>query len=351
MGGMKRSLQTADFGQVLGVRPVPFFTDRKWRRNGFRSPLKRCAERSVIASAGSTTEEPRMKHFARIACLAAAVAFVAAPLMAGDDVILSGIDLWNTPADGSTFADFTREPIPADFFCAGSRAFTGKIEFTGSPIETFPKGIYGNADTIIHRLQDAYFNEEGVAVTQIQVAALSFRSVAAFVNECGSFRVRVRLDGEQPITQMRIVKDNPLGGHFESPLDINVMVEFTLAAPSSRLTKRASKGYTVEIPQQIRFAPNRGAVWSTRVGKGGVKVDRPALVDTDNDGAVDRELPGTSNFAAGWMASTNGSVTRALAVSCHCNPLLAFDEVQTLIAATTTCKHLHCPVPITPVLE
>lgn len=289
-----------------------------------------------------------MKHsFARIACLLAVAAFAAAPALASDDVVLAGIDLWTTPGDGSTFADFDSSPIPVDFFCIGSKAFTGKIAFAGTPIETYPKGAYGRTDTIIHRLQDAYFNSEGVAVTQIQVAALSFRSVAPFVNECGSFNVRVRLNGEQPITQMRIVKDSAAGGHFEAPLDIDVIVEFT---PVNR--RGLAKGSIYEVEQQIRFAANRGAVWSTRVGKTGLRFDSPALVDTDNDGEIDRELPGTSNFAAGWIAGPAGTFTRALASNCHCNPTLSFkeplqQEIQPLIASTS-CTHLHCPTPPPP---
>lgn len=283
--------------------------------------------------------------FARIACLLAVTAFAAAPALAGDDVILAGIDLWSTPADGSTFADFRTDPIPADFFCIGSKAFTGKIAFAGSPIATYPAGAYGNTDTIIHRLQDAYFNEEGVAVTQIQVAALSFRSVAPFVNECGGFSVRVRLNGEQPITQMRIVKDDAAGGHFEAPLDINVAVEFTL------MNKRGLvKGAPMTVLQQIRFAPNRSAVWSRRAGKSGIRFEGTALVDTNNDGEIDAELPGTSNFAAGWITSATSGLTRLAAQNCHCNPVLVFQPEPTPLIASTNCEHLHCPSP-TPIRE
>lgn len=273
------------------------------------------------------------------------------------DAILSGVDLWGTPADGATFADFSHSPIPADFFCAGSRAFTGKIDFMGTPIKTYPEGAYGRADTVIQRLDDAYFNEEGLAVTRIQVRALSFAGMGHFATECGAYNVSVRLSGEQPITEMRIVKEHAFGGHFESPLDINVVVQFTPISGSRQLTKRGlSKLPVVEIPQTIRFSPNASATWSLRGGKTGQSFPAaPALVDTDNDGEIDTELPGTSNFAAGWVSNPVGGQTRQAVqrTNCHCNILLTFESPSVIIEpspqpliASTGCQHLHCPVPI-----
>lgn len=49
-------------------------------------------------------------------------------LPAGAATITNGIDAWVTPGDGSSFASFADDPIPAGFFCAGSEPFTGVIQ-------------------------------------------------------------------------------------------------------------------------------------------------------------------------------------------------------------------------------
>ena len=149
----------------------------------------------------------------RVAFLAVltALAVVALPVSAGD-VIANGIDLWSTPGEGGTFVDFAPNPIPADFFCTGSTPFAGKVTFKGVPIPTDPPGIFGNADTVIQRLDDAVFssqrsgmrfhqNVDGmvelpgreVATTRVQVKAISFIGIEPIRTACGAFTVTARL--------------------------------------------------------------------------------------------------------------------------------------------------------------
>ena len=52
-----------------------------------------------------------------------------------------GVDLFVTPADGTTAVDFSTNPIPADFFCPGSAPFTGTVGLQGVPLATVPPGI------------------------------------------------------------------------------------------------------------------------------------------------------------------------------------------------------------------
>ncbi|MFL6197299.1 MAG: hypothetical protein ACJ75H_24135, partial [Thermoanaerobaculia bacterium] len=119
----------------------------------------------------------------------------AMPLSAADRVIQNGIDVWVTTNDGSTFIDFAKTPIPAGFFCPGSETFTTRVGFQGEPIVTGTPGALGKADTIVQRLDDAAFNKRGVAVTRIQLRALSLKSIAPFETGCGKFTASVRLDG------------------------------------------------------------------------------------------------------------------------------------------------------------
>ncbi|HEX6904406.1 MAG TPA: hypothetical protein VF789_32155 [Thermoanaerobaculia bacterium] len=212
------------------------------------------------------------------------------PAFAADRVIQNGIDVWATPGDGSTFFDFAKRPIPAGFFCPGSSPFTAKVAFTGEPIVTGIPGALGATDTIVQRLDDAAFNKKGVAVSRIQVRALSLKSVAPIETECGKFNVTASLDGgAQPITRMVIHRDNEKGGRFSAPLALNVKVRFERVGQVG--------GEALEIPLEVRFAASPNVPWQIKAA-----VPVPAgfvLVDTDGDRVADTYLPGTSNFIAG----------------------------------------------------
>ncbi|HEY9420290.1 MAG TPA: hypothetical protein VIW92_02660 [Thermoanaerobaculia bacterium] len=243
--------------------------------------------------------------------IAVLISSFAASAFAADRVIQNGIDTWVTPADGSTFVDFAKTPIPAGFFCPGSAPFTGKVAFRGEPIVTGTPGVLGATDTIAQRLDDAAFNKRGVARTRIQFRALSLKSLAPIETECGKFTVTATLDGVQPITRMVITRENKAGGRFTAPLALNVKVRFE---PVGRASKEA-----LEIPVSVRFPGTVKLPWQ----KAAAPV--PAgfvLVDTDGDRVADTYLPGTSNFIAGKSSSAAsrnpGSIEKGL--SCHTDP-------------------------------
>jgi len=205
--------------------------------------------------------------------------------------IEEGIDLWWTRGDGSTFASFAREPIPAGFFCAGSAPFTGQIEFRGVPVATDPPGLLGRADTVLHRLDDVVFDESGVAVTRLQMRAMQFEALRPLRTECGTFRVAVELDGEQPITEMRIIRETARGGRFLADIHVNIRISFT---PEDH------GGDTVSVSRQLRLNPAPNAVWSDRPDRGYLEVDGSVRIDTNADGLADTFVPGTSRaFFAG----------------------------------------------------
>jgi len=222
-----------------------------------------------------------------MACMLA----LAVPAMA-DDVIYNGSDLWQTKGDGKTFADFSREPIPAGFFCAKSEPFTDRIAFKGVPLRSSEGTL--PIDTIVQRLDDAGFDNKGVAMTRIQMRALLLESVAPVKTACGSFHVKVRLNGRQPVTRMRIVRQGEDGGFFVSNLAVNAKLSFHPVSGKAR--------ERLEINQRIRFNPSRTA-WAVRSDNNkSVEKKGFLLVDTDGDNRPDTYLPGTSNFAAGWRA-------------------------------------------------
>lgn len=233
-----------------------------------------------------------MKVVSRLTLVVALLALVVVPLSA--QIIESGTDLWRTRGDGTTYASFAIEPLPAGFFCEGSQPFTGDVTFRGVPVKTQPAGALGITDTVIHRLDDAELDANGVATTRIQMKAMVFESVEMLRNECGTFRVGVELEGEQPITEMKIVREEENGGRFVAPIHVNVAITFTPVDHG---------GETLRIPRQLRFPPAAHAVWSTRPEKGFAQFGAEFEVDTDNDGVVDTLLPGTSRaFFAGSKA-------------------------------------------------
>ena len=217
----------------------------------------------------------------------------AAPAMAGD-IIYNGSDFWRTPGNGTTSADFAKEPIPAGFFCNKSEPFTGRIVFRGVPLAT-SDGPLGRIDTIVQRLDDAVFNKRGVAFTRIQMRALLLESVAPVKTACGSFRVQVRLAGEQPVTRMRVVRQGETGGFFVAPIAVNVKMSFVPVTGKAR--------ERLEVGRNIRFQP-AVVPWLFRTEKMRLlEKSGFLLVDTDGDSRPDTYVPGTSNFAAGARAN------------------------------------------------
>jgi hypothetical protein len=230
-----------------------------------------------------------MKKLSLFTIIAFAI-LLAAPAFAADRVITNGIDLWRTPGDGTTFADFSKQSLPAGFFCHKSEPFTGRVALKGVPIAS--NGAVGDADTIIQRLDNATFNKRGVARTRIQMRAMQFESMAPVETACGQYKLRVTLDGQQPITTMRIVRDNEKGGRFFAPIHVNVKLVFE---PVGRVSTEA-----LEVRKALRFPPAKLQEWSVNkpVVEGFVKVD------TDSDGILDTFLPGgTSGFMAGLSAA------------------------------------------------
>ena len=216
---------------------------------------------------------------------------LATPLLAADAVITSGIDLWETAADGVTFATFAEDPIPAGFFCGGSAPFTGVVTFQGTPLATSPPGVLGTTDTIMQRLDDAIFDERGIATTRMQFKALSMIGEAPVITECGRFDVRVTLaDVPQPISpHMTIVRESDEVGYFITDFSAIVRLAFV---PQDR-------GETLILDRLINFHGDRDHLWSYSPGKGGVTRAGFVLVDTSGDGLPDTFLPGTSNFSVG----------------------------------------------------
>lgn len=207
---------------------------------------------------------------------------------AADPVIKKGIDTFTTLADGKTYYDFGKNPIPAGFFCKSSPAYKGRVALRGLPLETQVPGQLRNIDTVVQRLDDAAFNAEGIAWTRLQFSALSLVSTAPIQTPCGAYHVYVTLAGKQPVTKMRIERNHQLGGTFRGPLAADVRMSFV---PVKGRSPRK-----LELHGSVEF-PAKSILWKFPAGPG-MKQIGPVVVDTDGDLKPDTRLPGSSNFVA-----------------------------------------------------
>jgi hypothetical protein len=227
-------------------------------------------------------------------------------LVDAEPVIKPGIDIFTTVGGGKTYYDFSKKPVPAGFFCGSSSAFTGRVALKGLPIETGMQGQLGRTDTIIERLGAAAFDVHGIAETRIRFRALSMVSIAPIKTSCGAFHVYVTLDGKQPVTKMRIERTQPGGGTFRAPLAANVRLTF--------VPVRGTNPRKLELKGSVKF-PGKPIPWSFPDGKI-LKPMGSAVVDTNGDLRPDTQLPGTSNFTAGYPPEGLNSITAA---ACYCS--------------------------------
>jgi hypothetical protein len=185
---------------------------------------------------------------------------LAVPALAGraPDRIAAGVDYWQTLSSGATSYDFASNPLPAGFLCAGSAAFTGRINFEGVPLRTEPAGILGTTDTVIERLDEAVFNRRGIAQTRIRARALNLVATEPLKTPCGLFRVTASLADRQPVTQMVFYRENKDGGTFRAQLQLRVRIEFT----NLQTGEASSVVHTVSLPtvDGIPFAIGAAAI-------------------------------------------------------------------------------------------
>jgi hypothetical protein len=218
----------------------------------------------------------------------AALALGAGALQA--ETVYGGLDSWITKGDGTSFVDFSRQPIPAGFFCAGSKAFTGKVVWLGAAISTDDPRVA--VDTLVQRLDDVTFDERGRGVSRLQMKALNLESVAPIQTDCGAYNVRANLAGRQPITRMQIFLEGNDGGRYLAPLALNAKLTFT---PADR------GGRSLELRRSLRLGADARAQWAFNREK--ARPQGTIQVDTDGDGIPDTALPRSSNFSAGRPAS------------------------------------------------
>jgi len=264
--------------------------------------------------------------------------------LAADSTIQRGVDLFSTRGDGKTFYDFAQNPIPAGFFCKGSKPFTGRVAFKGLPLTTGTPGQLSDTDTVIERLDDAVFDANGIATTRIQFRALSLVSLAPLKTGCGAFHVYVSLRGKQRVTTMKIYRTQDAGGNFAAPLAVNTRVTFIPVKPARNKTARK-----LELAADFTF-PDTPLPWRFSAGAR-AKGLNPVIIDTNGDLTPDTLLPSTSNFLAGSSPdrfttkedSYYATCDPCASVSCHTDPSTGKQHCSYPIWGTGCGERTYCP--------
>ncbi|HRC85650.1 MAG TPA: hypothetical protein PK413_08580 [Thermoanaerobaculia bacterium] len=190
-----------------------------------------------------------------------------------------GIDLWETQP--GTVIDFSDNPLPAGFFPGCPSPFAGQVPVSGDPIAA-DKAL-GTSDTILQRTGIINFDATGKGSTTLVMAALCVKN-GGWVDPCGrTWTVKARLSAVQAPGSITAVVTSASGGSFTADFTVKADVIFTSGATSLTTT------------DSLRMVTTGGA-WQYAPPAGAVVVSGNVNVDSNCDGALDKVLPGTSNF-------------------------------------------------------
>jgi hypothetical protein len=210
------------------------------------------------------------KHLVRLFAFTLLIAtFPAIPSMA--QPIPAGPDYWVTPGNGQTFFEFPMGDV---------ESLCGKPALLGWDHQIALKGVPqagSDWDTVVKRLDNVNFppyvaGSVYSVTTRVQVASLTFTSLAPQPTPCGELNWTARLAGPQPITPMTITRTSQRGGFFYA--NLTVSVEMTATDVDGNFV--GVLYYTRDLP-----SPPNGSPWSWSFPDGG-GIFRAGMTDTDN---------------------------------------------------------------------
>ncbi len=237
--------------------------------------------------------------------------------------VYPGIDLFVTPANGSTYQDFGGMPLPAGFFAPGSDPFNGVVVLGGQPLA--PLSPLGPTDTIVRRRAPASLPNPGdVGIVPIEIVALHLVSINPITvtynggSNPETWDVRACLSSAAPQPQGTLqIRRGPCacdeGGTFQSTLPVLPKLVFTRTLPSPA-TRVLDFGAAALPPIQFNVPAGhwlpQDAGFGLTVAPAGLPVDH----DCDANTPSVANLPPSTNFIAGLRAD------HCAAGSCVANP-------------------------------
>ncbi len=167
--------------------------------------------------------------------------------------------------------DFSKQPIPAGFFEAGSETFRGVVRLRGIPLGRFRQTNVGTTDTVVRRLASVDVAKDTVPIELVALSLVSASSVR--VTSAGGtvelWDLRVELSPRKRSTgSMMVVRGNTSGGTFESTLTVWPLFTFIRRADGEQRTLDlgqlegvpASKGVTLRGKGRWTSQPRPGAL-------------------------------------------------------------------------------------------
>lgn len=265
--------------------------------------------------------------YARVPWIAVLAILISGPAVA--QIIPAGSDAFSTAT--GTVTDFSANPLPAGFFCAGSPPFAGAIQFIGEPLATNPPNAAGGADTVVARLTAADLSS-GMALVPVKVKAISMRSQGVITVTCADgtvtrWIVRACLcgcecgGGDQPQTTLKLTLTDPACGCgvADGELELEVCLRF-VNVDTGEVRGPVKQNVTL----QVTAMP-----WCFDPPPGVIVPREPFEVDTDCDGSVDCFMPGSERFVPGVVCGQLGCIPPE--PSCH--------------SSFGTADHDHCVEP------
>jgi len=230
---------------------------------------------------------------------------LAAPALA--QIAEAGVDVFTTPATAGSNIDFTTDPIPADFFCDGSPPFAGVVYLKGVPLVTEPPHVAGTTDTIVERLQAVPTDGSS---TPVVVRALQLKHTQETTIICGN--------GVATQWGTWVHVSDPLA----PPASNSTMQIYTATFTSHLVVPATVKFYRIDDETDVKELDHEVSLagsgpWSDNPGSDAIEIPDPFLVDTDGDDVADTEVPGTSNFHAGWQGQTRVGMTEQERLAKH----------------------------------
>ncbi|HEX4953569.1 MAG TPA: thrombospondin type 3 repeat-containing protein [Thermoanaerobaculia bacterium] len=225
------------------------------------------------------------------------------PVAAQTGDVQPGVDLWTTPGNGSTFDDFSGNPIPAGFFGPGSDPFLGMVVLQGAPLPSLGGPGLGPVDTVVERTMVAELPAIGSSDTvPIEIVALNLMSVNPITvtynggqnPEPWNLRVCLSSQATQAPGVMTISRTCPEGGRYDATLPVRPKLVFTRTSPPATLTLDQGMAGQIQLATTAdRWAYNPSGLL------GIFRIQPGAITDGDCDGTPDAPLPGSSNFTPG----------------------------------------------------
>jgi hypothetical protein len=163
--------------------------------------------------------------------------------------IPTGLSLFETWQDATSFSFAGAFALPAKFFAPDSEQFQGRVDFTGVPLRKFAGQEVGSADAVLGRLAQSVFSRNdpfppsaSVDIELRQLSLVTAKPIAVRVGtESQSWNIKMELSRYARSTgALRLLRTNAQGGSADA--EIRLIPRFTFTRVSDGATRIVDYG-------------------------------------------------------------------------------------------------------------